>query len=496
MEFNSIPFLALFALTALLSYSLGEKFRVAMLLLASTLFYCFWRVDHGILVAALIFVDFIAARRMGNLATGRKRNIWFSLGITANLGSLFLFKYSTLLAGPLRLLTGSRASSGEPFLELAAPVGISYFVLKKMAYLIDVHRGALVPERKFHHYALYVAFFPVALAGPLDLPAPLLSQFARPAPFDYSRVSGGLKLMAWGLFKKLVVADRLAVFVGAVFDHPAQATGGRALAAIVLFTVQLYADFSGYTDLAIGSAQVLGITVADNFNRPFTARSLGEFWQRWHISLSTWLRHYLFLPVSYAVLRISKKEKWGPFQATAWAYGAAVMLTMTVCGLWHGPRWTFVLWGALHGFFLLLSFATRRWRKRMRKRIFGQRQAMIAFMQRLLTFGLFTGLFVFFRSRTLEQAFTLFGRLGSGWSQDMSLIWPALKAGWSDQEMTIALSAVAAIIVFHFLVRHDRMRGMLEGTGWAWRWLFYVALVLSILNLGWVDPVPFIYSQF
>ncbi len=121
---------------------------------------------------------------------------------------------------------------------------------------------------------------------------------------------------------------------------------------------------------------------------------------------------------------------------------------------------------------------------------------MIAFMQRLLTFGLFTGLFVFFRSRTLEQAFTLFGRLGSGWSQDMSLIWPALKAGWSDQEMTIALSAVAAIIVFHFLVRHDRMRGMLEGTGWAWRWLFYVALVLSILNLGWVDPVPFIYSQF
>ncbi len=218
MEFNSIPFLALFALTALLSYTLGEKFRVAMLLLASTLFYCFWRVDHGILVAALIFVDFIAARRMGNLKTGRKRNIWFSLGITANLGSLFLFKYSTLLAGPLRLLTGSRASSGEPFLELAAPVGISYFVLKKMAYLIDVHRGALVPERKFHHYALYVAFFPVALAGPLDLPAPLLSQFARPAPFDYSRVSGGLKLMAWGLFKKLVVADRLAVFVDAVFD--------------------------------------------------------------------------------------------------------------------------------------------------------------------------------------------------------------------------------------------------------------------------------------
>ena len=354
----------------------------------------------------------------------------------------------------------------------------------------------MAPEQKFHHYALYVAFFPVVLAGPLDLPGPLLSQLDKPAPFAYSRITGGLKLMAWGLFKKLVVADRLAIFVGAVFAQPAQATGGRALAAIVFFTVQLYADFSGYTDLAIGSAQVLGFNLADNFNRPFSARSLGEFWQRWHISLSTWLRHYLFLPISYAVLRISKKEEWGPFQATAWAYGAAVMLTMTVCGLWHGPRWTFVFWGAMHGFFLLLSFATRRWRKRMRKRIFGQRQALIAFVQRLMTFGLFTGLFVFFRSRTLKKAFTLYGRLGSGWSQDMSTIWRTLKAGCPDQEMIIALSAVAAIIVFHFLVRHERMRGMLEGTGWAWRWLFYVALVLSILNLGWVNPVPFIYSQF
>jgi D-alanyl-lipoteichoic acid acyltransferase DltB (MBOAT superfamily) len=304
-------------------------------------------------------------------------------------------------------------------------------------------------------------------------------------------VTGGLKLMVWGMFKKVVIADHLAVFVNLVYDHPHDYQGLTLVVATLFFSIQIYADFSGYTDMAIGMAQVMGYNLMDNFNRPYFAISITEFWRRWHISLTSWLRDYLFLPIAYAVSRRIKRDRLMKIKAESWAYALGILTTMLLCGLWHGANWTFVLWGGLHGLFLILSFATRKARKKWRKKIIGPNlKTFYKGVRILFTFSCVSFIWIFFRANSLTDAFYIITHLLDGFE--------TLPALFLDKklEFFVALISVGFMFLVHWLQPHDGIRRLFSEKPVLFRWVFYMLLVLSIMNLGEFNELPFIYVQF
>lgn len=267
-----------------------------------------------------------------------------------NVGILFVFKYYNFFNDSLRTaLNIFNISYNAPTLKLLLPVGISFYTFQVISYLADVYKGEQGAERHFGHFAVFVAFFPKLVAGPIERARNLLPQFYEKQEFDYQRASDGLKLIGWGLFKKMVIADRVAVYVNQVYNNPGDYTGAPVAMATVFYAIQVYCDFSGYTDIARGSALILGFRLMENFNRPYFSKSISEFWRRWHISLSSWLEDYIYTPI------LIKKRDWG---LTAIIF--SLLVTFITCGLWHGANWTFVIWGLLHGVMLSLEVVTRK----------------------------------------------------------------------------------------------------------------------------------------
>jgi len=472
-------------------YLTPARHRWAVMLLASYCFYASWQPAYALLLALMTAIDYFCARRIGRAKMTGDRRHYFLLSLLINFGLLLAFKYLAFLNETVRSVLPT--AHFAPFLDLLAPIGISYYTLKKASYVIDVYRGNQEPEAHFGKFALYVSFFPEITAGPIDRAHSLLPQIHAVRAPEYSRVAGGLKLMAWGLFKKIVVADRLAIFVKAVFDHPQDHHGPLLLLAVLSFSIQIYADFSGYTDMAIGMAQILGYDLPDNFNRPYSARSIGEFWKRWHISLTTWLRDYLFLPVASALSRKIKRDHWLGMKADAWIYMSSISATMLLCGLWHGASWTFVAWGGLHGAYLILSLLTRKARGKWRKKILGPRPFLkpaYRWLRISLTFLAVSYIWIFFRANSLSDAAYIASNL---------LVVKGFHVNAFAQmgaELPIALAAAGLMVLVHVLQPHEGIRDMFAKRAAPFRWLFYVLLVLAIINLGKFNDVPFIYVQF
>lgn len=481
MLFNSIEFLIFFPVVTLLYFLLPHKFRWFHLLTASCIFYMFFVPVYILILAFTIVVDYFAGILIEN-AGGKRRKLFLVMSLAANIGVLAFFKYYNFLNENLAQITHFfSVDYALPALSILLPVGLSFHTFQAMSYTIEVYRGNQKSERHFGIYALYVMFYPQLVAGPIERPQSLLPQFYERHDFDSDRVSDGLKLMLWGFFKKIVVADNLAVYVDAVYNQPQASDGINLIIATFFFAFQIYCDFSGYTDIAIGAAEVMGFKLMNNFNRPYHSKSISEFWKRWHISLSTWFKDYLYIPLGGN--RVSKSR---------WYFN--ILITFLISGIWHGASWTFVIWGALNGFYLLFSIWTANLRRGFVKRIgLDNFPQLHRFIKIAITFGLTCYAWIFFRANSISDAVYI----------NKAIFLSVIKGmrgfgGFpvSRYQFIICSGAIAFIEIIHLTQRKRDMRESLaEKPIWI-RWAVYYAFVLAIFLFGEFTNRKFIYFQF
>ncbi len=343
MLFCSQRFLVFFALVFAVYWSLPwPRARVAVLLFASLWFYASWNKWLALLVGSSAALDYAIALGLEASRSDRRRRVLLVMSLAVNLGVLVAFKYANFFLGSLAELLGSFGiESSLPILALILPVGISFYTFEAINYTVDVYRRRVAAERSLMHFLVFILFFPHLVAGPIVRARDFLPQVRRPKRWDWLRAQLGVQLFLMGLVKKLVIADRMAQFADPVFADPRAYRTGALWLATIAYALQIYGDFSGYTDMALGSAHLFGYKLAANFRMPYLAVNVSDFWRRWHISLSSWLRDYLFIPLG--------GSRGGPGRT-----GVNLMVTMTLGGLWHGASWTFVVWGALHGLFLIV----------------------------------------------------------------------------------------------------------------------------------------------
>lgn len=478
MLFNSLSFLVFFPIVITLYFFTPYKWRWLLLLAASYFFYMSWRPEYIVLILISTGIDYFAGRRMGQLSEKRERRPYLLLSLITNLGLLAIFKYFNFFSGSFEsVLNAAGIEYYLPRFQLLLPVGISFYTFQTLSYSIDIYRGKVKPEKHLGIFALYVAFWPQLVAGPIERPAHLLPQFREKFDFDYDRVRDGLLRMLWGFFKKVVIADRLAVYVSAVYNDPGEYTGLSIAVATVFFAFQIYCDFSGYSDIAIGSAQVMGFDLMENFKRPYFSANIAEFWHRWHISLSTWFRDYLYIPLGGS--RVSRPR-----------YYFNLMTTFVVSGLWHGANWTFVVWGALHGFYMVLTVSWQEWRQRVgtddREGSSLGRAVAVGATFIAVCFG-----WIFFRAATVGKAFLLIGQMfaGSGNLSDLiNLVSPV--------DFVLALLLIAVLLVQEAIVKDRTLDEVLPRQAKVVRWAFYTVVSLAILWLGVFTQNDFIYFQF
>jgi len=501
MIFFGIEFILFFVLVVFLSYILPHRIRCFFLLLSSYFFYGISQPVYLLLLIAATVIDYVIALKIGGERDTGKQKLYLIAGLGLSVGLLFFFKYFNFLNDAIRsLFAGLNLPYPVPSLKILLPIGISYYLFKKISYIIDVYRGHIEPERNFIRLALYVSFFPEIVAGPIDRAAALLPQFIKKITIDFSRVSEGLQLILWGCFKKLVIADRLGLLIHAVYDHPLQHRGMVIFLATLFFSFQIYCDFSGYSDIAIGIGRVLGFNLMDNFKQPYLAVSISDFWKRWHISLSTWLRDYLFLPISYALMRKIDQGKIAVKRADKWAYVGSVLCTMLLCGLWHGANWTFVVWGLAHGLLMALSFVTKRVRKRV-VRLSGIKKlpALYIGIKIAVTFLLVSFSWLLFRANSMPDAFTLIGRLfSSPVGQFRQAGGQTLLLGISQADFIISLIAIVFLMIVEFILERENIPvySLLRNRPVWLRWAIYYLIIFVILLFGIYEQQTFIYGQF
>ena len=390
MTFNSLQFIIFFVLVTLLYFRLqNQKGRIALLLIASCYFYMSFIPQYIIILGGTIVFDYFAGIQIEQSA-GKARKTWLVLSIIANVGTLCVFKYYNFFVDNIHtglLFLGKPLSI--PMLQMALPLGLSFHTFQAMSYTIEVYRGNQKAERNFTVYSLYVMFYPQLVAGPIERPQHVLPQLKEFRPYNRDNVKEGLARMLWGFFKKVVIADRLAMVVDHTFSNNYQCSSGALFTGAVFYSFQIYCDFSGYSDIALGAAKVMNINLMENFNQPYRSRSISEFWSRWHISLSGWFRDYLYVPLG--------GNRKGEIRRKI-----NVLIVFLVSGLWHGANLTFVVWGLLHGL-LVTIFAGKT--KKMTKTKTGKTAGM------MLTFLLVTFLWIFFRAECIRDACSYIGNI-------------------------------------------------------------------------------------
>jgi D-alanyl-lipoteichoic acid acyltransferase DltB (MBOAT superfamily) len=484
MLFNSFAFLVFFPVVTVLYYVLPHRFRWLHLLVASCVFYMAFIPAYLLILAFTIGIDYVAGILIEN-AHGQRRRLYLGLSLAANLGVLAVFKYYNFFATSLNGLWPGSDDASWPLLHLVLPIGLSFHTFQAMSYTIEVCRGRYPAERHFGMYALYVMFYPQLVAGPIERPQNVLPQLHEPKTFSYDNVASGLRLMAWGLFKKVVIADRLAHLVNHVYNTPQNFRGLPLVLATVFFSIQIYCDFSGYSDLALGTARVMGFRLMKNFDRPYFARSIADFWRRWHISLSTWFRDYLYLPLG------------GNRVAVPRAY-FNLFFVFLVSGLWHGANWTFLAWGALHGLYLVAGRLLQAARRA------GHRWALAwpeqPWLSTLLTYGLVTFAWIFFRANSLSDALYVVRHLAdSAQALRNGEVWYGLSTVlpfYKPEEWLALLGAVSILFLVERVQSRVAIGSWITRQAAPVRWSLYFGIVGYIALLGAFETVQFIYFQF
>lgn len=450
-----------------------QRARIYLLLAASFFFYASWNHWLAAIIAVSSTLDFFIARAMDESTDTRRRKLLLSVTISANLGLLCYFKYANFFLASLeQALQAAGATVSVPVLSVILPIGISFYTFEAINYAVDVYRRDVKAERSLPNFLLFITFFPHLVAGPIVRARDFLSQVDRPKRWNWARLNLGVQFFLMGLFKKLVIADRMALFADPVFAEPDLFRTSAVWLAMLAYSIQIYCDFSGYTDMAIGSAHMLGFKLAQNFNMPYLAANISDFWRRWHISLSSWLRDYLFIPL-------------GGSRNGTWQTNRNLMLTMTLGGLWHGASWTFVAWGVLHGL-LLVGHRVFRDLCRSRPRLSRWMQSPPGMLSSMaLTFLCVSLGWVLFRATTFSAAAMFFERM---FVPHFGMDFPFAK------QSLLVLTAV--LVVCHLVAGSglwkklaERMPAPMLGTGYA--------LVLSLALL--IRPISgkaFIYFQF
>jgi len=430
-------------------------------------------------------VDYFAALKMGEITEKKKRRPYLYLSLLVNLGFLFTFKYLDFFSDSINnVLLAFNIFHQVPLYELILPVGISFYTFQTLSYSVDVYNSKVKPEKHFGIFALYVSFFPQLVAGPIERPDRLLPQFHQKFNFDYDRVVAGLKMMAWGFFMKLVIADRLAEIANIVFNNPEKYNGLQVLLGTWGFSFQIFGDFAGYSLIAIGAAKVMGYDLMENFRRPYFSQSIREFWTRWHISLSSWFRDYVYIPLGG-----NRVVKW------RWYYN--LMVTFLVSGLWHGANWTFVVWGGLHGLYLVAAILLQPHKNKLKQQI-GLKEGSFTntFLEITTTFILAGFAWIFFRANTVGDAFTLIGNIFNFSWEQFSL---NLLAGYPAYKLIIAFLLVALMEFMHSLEEWGEKWGIqhpLYHKNTYVRWAAYVLLITITIGFGVFTSNQFIYFQF
>ena len=452
MLFNSFTFLLFFPIATLLYYLIPHKLRWGNLLLVSYGFYMNWNPSYALLLIGITLVSYIVSI---SVEKNRKKGI-ISIGIIVCLLPLIVFKYMNFINDSIfSILDYWGIRILIPDLKLLLPVGISFFTFKAISYMIDVYKGKILPERNLGIYALYISFFVDLAAGPIDRADKLIPQFREHRRFLPENIVNGLKLMLWGYFMKVVVADRITLYVDPIFNNLDNHSGISILLAAALFSLQIYCDFGGYSYIAIGCGKAMGFNLMTNFERPYMANSVSEFWRRWHISLSTWFRDYVYIPL-------------GGNRCGIWRNRLNLLITFTVSGLWHGANWTFVVWGFLNGLFQIID-------KKLKVKSV------------ILTFILMTIAWTFFRANTMDDAIQALGMM---FIPNGELYLP---------QMSLLLYIIMGITILIFCDIIEERKGrhpLLENRYIIVRYISYIMLTVMILAFGVFDGGQFIYFQF
>lgn len=480
MLFNTATFL-IFLVIIFAAYWLAAPRRknlgLFILLAGSYIFYGWWDWRFLILIAFSSGSDFIIGKYLHALENLRIRKLLLLLSVLLNIGILFVFKYFNFFIDSFHALTGTVMPGRWDTLNIILPVGISFYTFQTLSYTIDIYRRRLIPTKSVLTFFAFVSFFPQLVAGPIERAIHLIPQFEKKASFSAEQAKSGLKLILWGLFKKMVIADQLAVMVNTIYAQPQNYGGFEILLATFAFGFQIYCDFSGYSDIATGTARLFGIELMINFKTPYFAHSIRNFWQRWHISLSTWFRDYLFIPL-------------GGSQVSIVAWIRNILITFTVSGLWHGASITFLIWGAAHGLWYTIEKTVSPWIK-----FAGRIRNMAGW---LITFLLVNLLWIFFRAEDWSQVQLIFLKIGSVDSMNITGLWNHLQASdamWHALRMIfIAFPVFLIIEIANVKVPFDRL---LSRSDRLFRWSFYYLLFLMILFMGVLNAAPeFIYFQF
>jgi alginate O-acetyltransferase complex protein AlgI len=469
MLFNSLNFIVFYVIITIAYFQLPYKFRWILLLMASCYFYMAFVPIYILILGFTIIIDYFAGIKI-EYSEGRQRRLFLILSLCANIGVLAVFKYYNFLNETLGRLHLFNNVKPLPVLKLLLPIGLSFHTFQAMSYTIEVYRRKQKAERNLGIYALYVMFYPQLVAGPIERPQNLLHQFYATNNFDFEKLKSGLIRMAWGLFKKVVIADRIALVVDNIYGNLPSQNGSAVILAVFLYSFQIYCDFSGYSDIAIGAAETMGIKLMENFNAPYFSKSISEFWKRWHISLSTWFKDYLYIPLGGNRLGMPK-----------WYFN--LLLVFLISGLWHGANWTFIVWGGLHGLYMIMGVIKSRMRDKM-KRPF-QLPEYFKYMNVLLTFGLVSFAWIFFRSVNLHHAISIIKKISSFSIHDN------LFRNLNESEVLFSF-----FLIF-LLILKDKFYTKISTLNTPFTVIKFFFLILLIYLFGvFNNGTPFIYFQF
>ncbi len=473
MLFNSIEFLIFFPIVTLLFYLMPQKWRWLLLLAASCFFYMWFIPKYIFILLITILIDYSAGILIEKWKDDiSKKKAYLVVSIVSTCMVLFIFKYLNFCSANLVALAQHLGwSHPQKILNIALPIGLSFHTFQSLSYVIEVYRGNQKAERHFGYYALYVMFYPQLVTGPIERPQNLLRQLHEHKELNYDNIANGLRLILFGLFLKMVVADNLAVYVDKIYENPFDYSSGDILLGMFFYSFQIYGDFFGYSTIALGCALAMGYSLMDNFKTPYLSGSVQEFWRRWHISLSTWFRDYLYIPLGGNRVAVPR-----------WALNT--LIVFTVCGIWHGANWTFMIWGFAYGVLLILERGLRN--IHLFDRIEGKAgRLVINTLNVAKTFVIVTLLWSVFRATSFGNLHDLFTAL--------------FHNGAVANQLHVAPVAWISLILFVFLdilIRDSRFDVWCGRQKPLVRWCVYAFLIFAVIALSSVEQIPFIYFQF
>lgn len=492
MLFNSYQFLIFFPAVCLVYYLIPQKIRHFWLLIASYYFYMCWNAKYALLLLTSTVITYLSGLALGRIDPDnrKKKNLVVALSFVSNLGILFFFKYFNFFFSLLAQgFAKAHIALNMPQVDVLLPVGISFYTFQALSYTMDVYRGQVKEERDFFRYALFVSFFPQLVAGPIERSKNLLHQLRAPKDFNLDDAFSGILLMIWGFFLKIVVADRIAKFVDTVYADPTAYDGTFLIIATILFAVQIYCDFAGYSTIAMGAAKILGIQLMENFDAPYISQSVADFWRRWHISLTSWFKDYLYIPLGGSRKGIVRKY-------------INKMIVFLVSGLWHGASLSFVAWGGLNGLYQIAGEILMPVRTKISEALHIRRENhLIAFIRTLITFILVDFAWIFFRAGHMKDAITVIRQMVSVHDTGALFGCALFECGIDERNFLLMIITIGVLLITDILKRRGIVvRDMIAGQNALTKSVIIALSVLFIMTFGIYGPAydaaNFIYFQF